>query len=320
MGCVIPTPVYGRPREYVLVDYAAAPAWLATNRYILSGYRAYFSFRLCLVSIFRLHNESANMWSHLAATGLAAALLHALVVRSWVFDPVARAVGADGPGADVVAGHSSAFAIYLAAGVVAFAASAIFHTFYCTSAPVSALLARLDYMGIALLMSAAFMPGIHFGFACYPLLSSFYQLLITLVSAATLGLLLFPSIGLFHQGYYTRLGMYGMLAGLAVVPISHWVYLHGWAAEEVSLILGRMLMVFFWLGVAAVIYVTQIPERWFPGTFDYFGHSHMIWHAIAAWIFWYHLNSALLYLDFRSQHACPKGHNPIEFVANAADR
>ncbi|SPR00058.1 unnamed protein product (mitochondrion) [Plasmodiophora brassicae] len=32
------------------------------------------------------------------------------------------------------------------------------------------------------------------------------------------------------------------------------------------------------IGIGAFIHVTKIPERWSPGTFCFFGHSHMIWH------------------------------------------
>ena len=28
----------------------------------------------------------------------------------------------------------------------------------------------------------------------------------------------------------------------------------------------------------AVIYASQVPEKWFPGLFDYVGGSHNIWH------------------------------------------
>lgn len=32
--------------------------------------------------------------------------------------------------------------------------------------------------------------------------------------------------------------------------------------------------------VAVIFYAMRLPERFFPGTFDIFGHSHQIWHIL----------------------------------------
>jgi predicted membrane channel-forming protein YqfA (hemolysin III family) len=53
-----------------------AHAFLKDNEYILSGYRIYFnSTRHILRSLFMLHNESANVWSHLIGVMLFCVLL-----------------------------------------------------------------------------------------------------------------------------------------------------------------------------------------------------------------------------------------------------
>lgn len=45
------------------------PQWMQTDPYIRRGYRRQLdSFEACLRSIFYLHNESVNIWSHLAPT------------------------------------------------------------------------------------------------------------------------------------------------------------------------------------------------------------------------------------------------------------
>lgn len=43
--------------EFVLCDFEEAPTFMKINPYILHGYRPRFSLRLCVSSIFRLHNE-----------------------------------------------------------------------------------------------------------------------------------------------------------------------------------------------------------------------------------------------------------------------
>lgn len=45
------------------------PQWMQSDPYILRGYRCQLdSFSACVQSIFYLHNESVNIWSHLSPT------------------------------------------------------------------------------------------------------------------------------------------------------------------------------------------------------------------------------------------------------------
>ena len=44
------------------------PDWLQNNNFILNGYRPQLkSYRLCILSWFRLHTETGNIWTHLIA-------------------------------------------------------------------------------------------------------------------------------------------------------------------------------------------------------------------------------------------------------------
>ena len=42
---------------YKIVSWDDAPEFMKINPYITQGYRPYFSYLLCLKSLFRLHNE-----------------------------------------------------------------------------------------------------------------------------------------------------------------------------------------------------------------------------------------------------------------------
>ena len=42
------------------------PPWFTPYPFVLTSYRSGFSYRLCLASLFRLHNETLNVWSELA--------------------------------------------------------------------------------------------------------------------------------------------------------------------------------------------------------------------------------------------------------------
>jgi len=54
--------------DYV-VDHSHLPHWLVDNEYLISGHRPPMpSVKQCFASIFRLHTETVNIWTHLLGT------------------------------------------------------------------------------------------------------------------------------------------------------------------------------------------------------------------------------------------------------------
>lgn len=49
-----------------VIPYDVLPDWLKDNDYLLHGHRPPMpSFRACFKSIFRIHTETGNIWTHL---------------------------------------------------------------------------------------------------------------------------------------------------------------------------------------------------------------------------------------------------------------
>ena len=48
-----------------LCTHKDAPAWMVYNNSIHTGYRTNFTFRDALRSVWMLHNETANIWTHI---------------------------------------------------------------------------------------------------------------------------------------------------------------------------------------------------------------------------------------------------------------
>lgn len=49
-----------------MIPYDVLPDWLKDNDYLLHGHRPPMpSFRACFRSIFRIHTETGNIWTHL---------------------------------------------------------------------------------------------------------------------------------------------------------------------------------------------------------------------------------------------------------------
>lgn len=49
--------------KYQLVEFHALPAFLRDNEYIIGHYRAEWPLKEVLLSVFRIHNETLNVWT-----------------------------------------------------------------------------------------------------------------------------------------------------------------------------------------------------------------------------------------------------------------
>lgn len=74
--------------------------------------------------------------------------------------------------------------------------------------------------------------------------------------------------------------MYCFLGASLFAPVVHGSFKYGYAA--LSDMMG--LSSFFGLALinfsGAALYAARVPERWFPGTFDFLGQSHNWMHVL----------------------------------------
>ena len=62
-----------------VIPYDVLPDWLKDNDYLLHGHRPPMpSFRACFRSIFRIHTETGNIWTHLLGEGSGGQWAHLL--------------------------------------------------------------------------------------------------------------------------------------------------------------------------------------------------------------------------------------------------
>jgi Predicted membrane protein, hemolysin III homolog len=57
--------------------------------------------------------------------------------------------------------------------------------------------------------------------------------------------------------------------------------------------------------VGVGVYIARVPERFYPGTFDFCGHSHNIWHFFVLLAAVYHYMGSLSVYHLRQQLTCP---------------
>ncbi|CAI5742303.1 unnamed protein product [Hyaloperonospora brassicae] len=67
--------------------HAEGFAYLADNSYIRSGYRLHYSARDCFLSLFELHNETLNVWTHVMGSFIFAVLMLYLALSGHALAP-----------------------------------------------------------------------------------------------------------------------------------------------------------------------------------------------------------------------------------------
>ncbi|RKP08698.1 mPR-like GPCR protein [Thamnocephalis sphaerospora] len=248
-----------------LCTYAELPEWMQDNEYIRAFYRPpTFSYRRCFASLGYLHNETGNIYSH--GVGVVAFLVLAGITGHMLYN-------------QGTAGWSDSLVFYLFIGgaIVCLGLSASFHTLSCHSESVCANWNRCDYVGIVALIVGSFYPAVYYGFFCHPVAYVVYLSIITVLGAATVYLCVSKRFATPEYRWF-RAGTFIALGGSGVIPMIHALIIYGWQHVVNALSLPWMITMGGLYIAGALIYGARIPERWWPGKFDLFFHSHQIFH------------------------------------------
>lgn len=291
-----------------LVDFEDAPEYMKDNKYILSGYRVDHSAWQCAKSIFALHNETGNIWTHLVGffvllgAGIYTTMILLSLASEGNFSSIskARATGekifnegktmmhklAEG---DVVAvgvddvlsvGVSTAFdialfAVYHLAAMFCMAASTIYHTSIGHSRAAMECCLKFDLSGIGVLVTASCYAPVYYGLSC----STWRWVYIVVQTLFCAGGIIGPQYPLFNSTRFRHIRalLYGGMALFGVVPITHMYFALPFPAF-VDVITG-ILQMYAAYAVGLVFYITRYPEKLFPGLCDTWFHSHQFWHC-----------------------------------------
>ncbi|ORC90330.1 adiponectin receptor protein 1 [Trypanosoma theileri] len=297
---VKPTPYNDNP-DLPLYMIDQVPKHLADNKYIISGYRFDYTTRMCFRSIFSLHNETFNIWTHLV--GYMAFLVVITIFFAVVLIPSLREEQRETMrSTEEVSGINWVTIFILGAFsfgcLMCMLCSTLFHTLIPHESMVLYAWAHsLDYFGITFLVVGSFLPFCYFSFACEPFWRWTYLTMI--LSFGVIGVL-GPFFRQWTQQQHAKRKVlfYVCMVGSGLFPIIHmYVLLPGNVAS--SFVEGLLLMMTLY-GVGVVVYVFQIPEFFFPGHFDIFLSSHQIWHVfVLAAAFVHFFNCASMYINFQ---------------------
>ncbi|KAI0012139.1 hemolysin-III channel protein Izh2 [Xylariaceae sp. FL0662B] len=244
------------------------PAWRRDNGYIVTGYRRESrSIRGSLASLFYVHNESVNIWSHVLGVvifGSLAAYLHHIIAPRY---------------AGATAEDVLVFACFFAGAVLCLGMSATFHAVLNHSERVARWGNKLDYSGIVFLIVGSYVPALYYGLYCLPAVMTVYLYAICVLG---IGCGIVSWVDQFRTPRWRpyRAAMFVGLGVSGVVPVCHGLSVYGYRSLDERMGLNWVLLEGFLYIFGAFLYAVRWPERSFRGTFDIWGSSHQIFHVL----------------------------------------
>uniref|UniRef100_A0A3B3VS43 Adiponectin receptor 2 n=1 Tax=Poecilia latipinna TaxID=48699 RepID=A0A3B3VS43_9TELE len=238
-----------------VIPHDVLPDWLKDNDFLLHGHRPPMpSFRACFKSIFRIHTETGNIWTHLLGC-----LFFLCLGLMYMFRPNMTFVA---PLQEKVV-----IGMFFLGAILCLSFSWLFHTVYCHSEGVSRMFSKLDYSGIAFLIMGSFVPWLYYSFYCSPQPCFIYLIIVCVLGLAAITVsqcdfFATPQYRAVRAGVFVGLGLSG------VVPTLHFVISEGLIKATTIGQMGWLFLMATLYITGACLYAARIPERFFPGKCD----------------------------------------------------
>jgi len=249
-----------------VVPFDSLPSWLKDNEYLIHGHRPPMpSFSKCFGTMFRMHTETWNIWTHLIGVVMFCVL--ALCVYVFRMSSIGELPWEE----QMVTG------VFFLGAIACLCFSFLFHTFSNHSEDVARLFCRLDYSGIAALITCSCIPCYYFSFYCATF--SRYLHIIVLIVLCSLCMVFCllkrfstPEFRVVRTVMFVSFGFYSFIPGIQIVVQ------HGFSYADTAYALSGLLQMASVYVSGAGLYAARIPERFFPGKFDIWASSHQLFH------------------------------------------
>jgi len=257
--------VWHKFQGHKVVAFANLPQWLQDNDYLRKGHRPPLpNFLECFKSIFRIHTETGNIWTHLLGQVAFIGLAIYFMTR---------------PTAEIDYQEKIVFMTFFTGAIVCMCMSFIFHTVNCHQNKfIGQVFAKLDYCGIAFLTVGSFVPWLYYSFYCDYTPKVIYLTIVCILGVSCVIVSLWDKFGTprlrpFRAGIFITFGLSG------IAPATHYAIQNGWEKSINEAALGWLVFMGFLYIAGAMLYAFRIPERFFPGKVDIWFHSHQLFHC-----------------------------------------
>ncbi|XP_057374292.1 adiponectin receptor protein-like [Daphnia carinata] len=275
--------------SWKVCHFQALPHWLQDNDYLIWGHRPPLpSFTACFQSLFRIHTETGNIWTHL----IGCVLFVSLAVYTLIWS-------------DLQMEERLVFAAFFAGAILCLGLSCTYHTVHCHSEFVGKLFSKLDYVGISFLILGSLVPWLYYTFYCQ------YQPKVIYLTVATvlgLGAIITSMVDRFGEPKYRpfRAGIFIAFGLSGAIPAIHYAVMEGWVNAVSYASLGWLILMGSLYILGALLYAGRIPECYFPGKCDIWFQSHQIFHVLviaAAFVHYQGISEMAVYRLTNNQ--CP---------------
>lgn len=266
----VPHKIVRRARHFQHLSFVGLPDWMKDNEYLQFGHRPELnSFKECFKSIFGLHSETGNIWTHLI--GFVAFITVTII---FYVKPLC-----DQCHTDVPLSEKLIFLFFFVGAILCLGMSSLFHTVCCHSEHVSKLFNKLDYVGISLLTVGSFVPWIYYSFYCDFIPKLIYMIIISVLGISTIVITMMDR---FTTAAYrpVRALLFVSLGGFGIIPACHSLIMSGWTNALAEAAMHRVFIQAGLYILGAGLYAARVPERFFPGKFDFWFQSHQIFHIL----------------------------------------
>ncbi|ESN98659.1 hypothetical protein HELRODRAFT_66738 [Helobdella robusta] len=247
-----------------VIHHSHLPKWLRDNDYLVKGHRPpLYSFWACFKSMFRIHTETGNIWTHLIGCIFFIVLTFYFLTR---------------PSVEVMWEKKLVFSAFFAGAILCMCFSWLFHCLCCHSEHVGRLFSKLDYCGIALLIIGSFVPWLYYCFYCHNSPKVVYLVCILVLGIASIVVSMWDKFGQ-PQYRVLRAGVFVALGLSGVVPAAHYIMWEGLYHAWNTAAMGYLFLMAFLYIFGAFLYAARIPECIWPGKFDIWFQSHQIFHV-----------------------------------------
>lgn len=272
-----------------VVSHWELPQWLRDNDFLWHMHRPQLpSMKECFCSMFRIHTETGNIWTHFVG------LILVVVAMLFLYLRPSTDLG------DFPKGWEEylVFTAFFIGAITCLMFSWLYHTCSCHSKKTSKLFSKLDYTGISCMIMGSFVPCIYYGFYCQFYEKLIYSVCVTVLGIASIIVALWdkfatPAFRPIRAGVFLALGCSG------VVPVIHMLTLYGVHQGAEQGAVGWLALMGVCYIIGAVLYAMRVPERFFPGKCNLMFQSHQIFHVLVVLAAFIHLHGCCEMASYR---------------------
>jgi adiponectin receptor len=244
--------------------------------------------------MFRLHNETWNIWTHFGGF----LFFVALVLGMYTFGDYITGLFEDLVITSLPGMEQFMLALFFGGAIMCMLCSTLFHILHNHSHNVSLLFSRLDYSGITFLITGSSIPAYYYGFYCTWVSQCIHIGVLVVLCCVCLVVSMWRK---FHTpGYratryitFVSFGLYGVIPGVHIYLRDGYTL-----AADAYALWGILMMAAIYIGGGA-LYACRIPERFWPGTFDVWASSHQLFHVCVVTASLVHYNALLSMAKYR---------------------